>query len=73
MTIVLKAPVRPIPHSRGRKEWGCPLTKSRTPWCYGLCDPVEGKGACGRVAPHALTGRTDRAIRAWMERVAAAG
>ncbi len=41
---------------------GCPLTKSRTPWCFGLCEPVDGIGVCGRVAPHALIGRTQEAI-----------
>lgn len=69
MKITLKDPVRPIPHSYEKKEWGCPLTKSRTNWCYALCTPVEGKGECGRVAPHALTGRTDGAIRRQLARI----
>jgi hypothetical protein len=30
--------------------------------CRGLCEPIEGIGACGRLAPHALIGRTQRAI-----------
>lgn len=41
---------------------GCPLTKSRTAWCHGVCSPVEGLGVCGRIAPHALLGRTQKAI-----------
>lgn len=41
---------------------GCPLTKSRTAWCHGVCAPVRGIGPCGRVAPHALVGRTQEAI-----------
>ncbi len=41
---------------------GCPLTKSRTAWCHRVCTPVQGRGACGRVAPHALVGRTQEAI-----------
>jgi len=41
---------------------GCPLTKSRTSWCHGVCVPVDGIGVCGRVAPHALLGRTQKAI-----------
>jgi hypothetical protein len=41
---------------------GCPLTKSRTCWCHGVCVPVEGRGVCGRIAPHALVGRTQEAI-----------
>jgi hypothetical protein len=45
-----------------RGSWGCPLTKSRTNWCYRMCMPVNGLGACGRIAPHTLRGRTDLAI-----------
>jgi len=41
---------------------GCPLTKSRTQWCYRLCVPVNGRGTCGRIAPHSLLGRTQQAI-----------
>ena len=41
---------------------GCPLTNNRSCWCYALCVPVRGLGACGRVAPHGLRGRTQRAI-----------
>jgi len=41
---------------------GCSLTKSRTAWCHRVCTPVQGIGACGRVAPHALLGRTQEAI-----------
>ncbi len=42
---------------------GCPLTKSNSKWCYGMCKPVKGLGFCGRVAPHAIEGRTQKAIR----------
>lgn len=43
---------------------GCPLTKNRTAWCFHLCVPdADGKGQCGRVAPHGLTGRTQHAIQ----------
>lgn len=31
--------------------------------CRGLCEPIEGVGTCGRLAPHAMIGRTQRAIR----------
>ncbi len=48
-----------------RREWGCPLTKNRSSWCFHLCDPVGGLGFCGRIAPHALTGRTLRALERW--------
>jgi len=41
---------------------GCPLTHNRSSWCNAYCVPVKGMGACGRIAPHALRGRTQRAI-----------
>ena len=41
---------------------GCPLTKSHSLWCHRLCVPKEGIGFCGRVAPHAVMGRTGAAI-----------
>lgn len=41
---------------------GCPETVARVPWCYRICKPVNGKGTCGRVAPHLLKGRIQRAI-----------
>lgn len=41
---------------------GCPLTKSNALWCHALCTPKDGKGMCGRVAPHALIGSTGEAI-----------
>ena len=44
------------------KEWGCPRTRNRTNWCYGWCVPADGIGACGRVAPHGIMGRTQLAI-----------
>ena len=40
----------------------CRMTRGLTKWCYGLCTPVKGHGACGRPAPHACKGRTQRAI-----------
>ena len=45
------------------KDWGCPRTRSRTNWCYAFCVPADGHGACGRVAPHAIMGRTQTAIQ----------
>jgi len=41
---------------------GCPLTKSQSLWCHRLCVPKDGIGTCGRVAPHAVVGRTAEAI-----------
>ena len=45
-----------------RREWGCPLTKNRTPWCFSICTPADGHGDCGRIAPQTLLGRTQLAI-----------
>ena len=41
---------------------GCPLTKSHSLWCHGLCVPKNGIGLCGRVAPRLVQGRTQMAI-----------
>jgi hypothetical protein len=61
-----KKTVRTVRTSRGVKEYthlGCPLTRNRTAWCYRLCVPdPEGKGECGRLAPHGLKSRTQHAI-----------
>ena len=40
----------------------CKATAGLTKWCFGMCEPVRGYGFCGRPAPHALRGRTQRAI-----------
>jgi hypothetical protein len=48
-----------------RKEWGCPLTKNRSNWCYKMCVPKDGTGQCGRVAPHGILSRTQAAILAY--------
>lgn len=45
-----------------RKEWGCPRTKNRSNWCHAWCVPKDGRGDCGRLAPHGLLGRTQLAI-----------
>jgi hypothetical protein len=42
----------------------CPFNGHQVGWCRGLCVPVAGMGACGRIAPHALVGRTQAAIAA---------
>jgi hypothetical protein len=41
---------------------GCPLTKSHSLWCHGLCAPKNGIGLCGRIAPHTVPGKTQMAI-----------
>lgn len=52
----------------------CPLAGHQVGWCRGLCEPVGERGLCGRVAPHSLQGRTQRAIAGYQaRRKAAAG
>ncbi len=50
---------------------GCVMTHSRTQWCYGICKPKNGLGACGRLFPHALKGRTQMAIARYNARMKA--
>lgn len=46
-----------------KRDFGCPLTRNNTPWCFALCKPDdEGRGECGRFAHHAVMGRTQKAI-----------
>ncbi|MEW6337279.1 MAG: hypothetical protein ACOY3Y_13170 [Acidobacteriota bacterium] len=40
----------------------CPYNGHQVGWCRGLCQPLQGLGACGRVAPHALVSRIQEAI-----------
>jgi hypothetical protein len=70
--IVLKD-VKRIPREKFHREWGCPRTKNRTPWCFALCTPKDGLGECGRIAPHGLVGRTDGAIMRYNARMAEEG
>jgi hypothetical protein len=37
-------------------------------WCRGLCKPIGSRGLCGRLAPHALQGRTQQAIAEYQAR-----
>ena len=37
----------------------------RVTWCRFLCTPIGNKGACGRLAPHSIVGRTQAAIAAY--------
>ena len=69
--IRLKA-VKRIPREKFHREWGCPMTKNRTPWCFAFCTPIDGLGECGRLAPHGLVGRTDGAIMRYKARQAQA-
>lgn len=51
-----------IKKTSNRKEWGCPRTKNRSNWCHAWCIPQDGRGDCGRIAPHGILGRTQKAI-----------
>jgi hypothetical protein len=44
----------------------CPHNGHQVGWCRQLCAPVDGRGTCGRPAPHGLQGRTQRAIAEWV-------
>ncbi|PIN70555.1 hypothetical protein COV93_01065 [Candidatus Woesearchaeota archaeon CG11_big_fil_rev_8_21_14_0_20_43_8] len=53
-----------------RRNIGCVVTKSRTPWCRGVCKYDENNiGLCGRLAPHSIEGRTQKAIREYNARI----
>ena len=43
---------------------GCPLTLSRSAWCYRLCSPdINGNGRCGRLAPHSFKSKIQICIK----------
>lgn len=61
-----KKTIRTVRTSKGVKKYtylGCPLTRNRSAWCYRICPPdQEGRGRCGRIAPHSLKSSTQLAI-----------
>jgi ribosomal protein L34E len=42
---------------------GCSVTKDRTPWCRSVCEPIDGKGQCGRDFPGHMEGRLQEAVK----------
>ena len=42
---------------------GCSVTKDQTPWCRSVCQPIDGKGQCGRDFPGHMEGRLQEAVR----------
>ena len=46
----------------------CPYNGHQVSFCRGLCEPIEGQGHCGRLAPHAMIGRTQAAIASYKGR-----
>jgi hypothetical protein len=47
----------------------CPFNGHQVSFCRGLCTPFEGYGHCGRLAPHAMIGRTQAAIASYKARL----
>ncbi len=45
----------------------CPRYGHRVTWCRQICTPTGAMGDCGRLAPHAMVGRTQAAIAAFNE------
>jgi hypothetical protein len=43
----------------------CPQYGYRNTWCRQLCTPIGDKGQCGRLAPHAMVGKTQAAIASY--------
>ena len=58
--IVLKRSERKLPKYT---YLGCSVTRHREASCRGLCVPIDGIGACGRLAPHSMTSRIQQAIK----------
>jgi hypothetical protein len=45
----------------------CPRYGHRITWCRQICTPIGDRGDCGRLAPHAMVGKTQAAIAAYKE------
>ena len=50
----------------------CVVAGHQVTWCKGLCEPIDGRGTCGRLAPHSLKSATQLAIAAYNRRNEAA-
>ncbi len=46
----------------------CPMTRQKATWCRMLCEPIDARGTCGRLAPHAMKSARQEAIAAHKER-----
>jgi len=51
----------------------CPYNGHQVSFCRGLCEPINGKGHCGRIAPHAMIGRHQAAIASYKARAVKTG
>jgi len=68
VSLLRRAPQRPRVALRPYTTLPCPYNGFQVSFCRGLCAPIAGVGSCGRLAPHALHGRTQRAIAAFQAR-----
>ncbi len=64
MPLLRRASPRPAVPLRPYTTLLCPYNGFQVSFCRGLCRPIAGVGTCGRLAPHALLGRTQLAIAA---------
>jgi hypothetical protein len=46
----------------------CPYNGHQVSFCRGLCEPIEDRGHCGRLAAHAMIGRHQAAIISYRAR-----
>ena len=66
---ICKSKSRSGEHVQQYTYLGCPLTRNRTAWCFRLCVPdADGRGRCGRIAPHALKSRIQECIERFNKR-----
>ena len=65
---------KPHLHNRSRAQLRayttlrCPFNGHQASWCRQLCEPINGRGACGRLATHGMLGRTQLAIARYQEK-----
>jgi hypothetical protein len=45
----------------------CPFNGYQVSWCRQLCQPIGGRGVCGRPATHGMRGRTQQAIARYQQ------
>jgi len=50
----------------------CPYVRYQATWCRRMCVPIDGMGQCGRLAPHGMKDRIQRAIARQLAEEAAA-
>lgn len=63
---------RPQKRLPSHRTLGCPMVRGKATWCRRLCSPHKGLGVCGRLAPHAMKDRRQKAIARQKEQEARA-